>query len=66
MQYLVTATEVKITDAGSFAIVKFPRFLLDSGIDMGDRDPCEVAREIMGHPKNVKVMVMPYHPRREV
>jgi hypothetical protein len=66
MQYLVTATALKPTDDGRFVIVNIPRFILDSEIEKStEGNMFEKAREVMGNPKDVKVMIQNYNPKKE-
>jgi hypothetical protein len=67
MQYLVTANALNPTDDGSFVTVKIPRFILDSEIeDVTEENVFDKARKVMGDPKNVKLCIVNYHPRRKV
>jgi hypothetical protein len=66
MQYLATATALKPTADGHSAIVEMPRFILDSEIeDVTEENVFTKAREILGDPEHVKVMVMQYNPKKE-
>jgi hypothetical protein len=66
MQYLVTATALKTTEDGYFVTVEIPRFILDSEIEQfTEGNIFDKAREVMGNPKDVKVMIRNYNPKKE-